>query len=384
MASDFIVIGGGTVGAAIGYGLARRGRRVTILDGTDTDLRAARTNFGLVWVQGKGEGMPAYQALTRRSSDLWPAFAAELQDATGIDIQYSRPGGLVFCLSEAELAEEARIARLMAAQAGDAGDGEIIDRARLERLVPRIRFGGEVVGASFGRRDGHVNPLLLLRALLRAFEGCGGIYRPNARVERIERAGGTFRIATSAGMFEAERIVVAAGNGSPVLMRMLGLPGRVRPQRGQLLITEKVEPIFPFAALNVRQTGDGTFQLGGTQEEVGLDTGVTAGAAMAIAARAVRIMPALAALRVVRQWAGLRVLSPDGFPIYDVSRHFPGASVILCHSGVTLAAAHADEVAGALDADALTQTYRTFAGCRFDHTDAGAAAGAPAYERGHP
>lgn len=378
MTSDFIVIGGGTVGAAIGYGLARLGRRVTILDGADTDLRAARTNFGLVWVQGKGEGMSTYQALTRRSSDLWPGFAAELQDETGIDMQYSRPGGLVFCLSEGELAEEGRIARIMAAQAGDGGDGEILDRAQLERLVPRIRFGDEIVGASFGRRDGHVNPLLLLRALLKAFGARGGIYRPNASVQRIEQSGGTFRVDTGAGSLEAGRVVVAAGNGSPALMRMLHLPGQVRPQRGQLLITEKVEPVFPFAALNVRQTGDGTFQLGGTQEEVGLDTGITADAAMAIASRAVRIIPALAALRVVRQWAGLRVLSPDGFPIYDVSRQCPGASVILCHSGVTLAAAHAGEVAGALSNDGLAQAYRSFAGSRFGGTDAGAAAGAPA------
>src|SRR5579883_3563078 len=80
--ADVIVIGAGTVGAAIAYGLARKGLRVTVLDGPDTDFRAARANFGLVWVQGKGQGkqqpMPAYQALSRRSSDLWPGVNAEI------------------------------------------------------------------------------------------------------------------------------------------------------------------------------------------------------------------------------------------------------------------------------------------------------------------
>ena len=67
-ASDIIVIGAGTVGAAIAYGLARRKLRVLVLDGDDGDFRAARANFGLVWLQGKGINMPAYQVLTRSAS----------------------------------------------------------------------------------------------------------------------------------------------------------------------------------------------------------------------------------------------------------------------------------------------------------------------------
>src|ERR1700761_954988 len=99
---DVIVIGAGTVGAAIAYGLARKGLRVALVDGADSDFRAARANFGLVWVQGKGQGkhqpMPAYQALSRQSSDLWPGFAAELADLAGHELHYERNGGLAFCL----------------------------------------------------------------------------------------------------------------------------------------------------------------------------------------------------------------------------------------------------------------------------------------------
>ena len=74
---DVAVIGGGMVGSAVGFGLTERGLRVVVLDEGDSALRAARTNFGLVWVQSKGDGMPAYMGWTRRSADLWPAFAAE-------------------------------------------------------------------------------------------------------------------------------------------------------------------------------------------------------------------------------------------------------------------------------------------------------------------
>jgi glycine/D-amino acid oxidase-like deaminating enzyme len=44
---------------------------------------------------------------------------------------------------------------------------------------------------------------------------------------------------------------------------------------------------------------------------------------------------------MVRAWGALRVLSADGFPIYEAAHHSPGAFVVSCHSGVTLAAAHA-------------------------------------------
>ena len=64
---DAIVVGGGLVGSAIAYGLVRAGLKVTLLDEGDVALRAARGNFGLVWVQSKGDGAPDYQRWTRRS-----------------------------------------------------------------------------------------------------------------------------------------------------------------------------------------------------------------------------------------------------------------------------------------------------------------------------
>ena len=78
MEPDIVVIGGGTVGAAIAYGLAKRRQNVLLLDGDDGDFRAAHANFGLVWLQGKGLGLPAYQALTRASIALWRGFCDEL------------------------------------------------------------------------------------------------------------------------------------------------------------------------------------------------------------------------------------------------------------------------------------------------------------------
>jgi len=77
------------------------------------------------------------------------------------------------------------------------------------------------------------------------------------------------------------------------------------------------------------------------------------------------MFPRLAGLNVVRTWSALRVMSPDGFPIYDQSLTCPGAFVVTCHSGVTLAANHVLTVAPAILAGALPDTLASFSSRRF-------------------
>jgi glycine/D-amino acid oxidase-like deaminating enzyme len=86
-------------------------------------------------------------------------------------------------------------------------------------------------------------------------------------------------------------------------------------------------------------------QIGDSKEDVGFDDGTTGDVVRAIAKRAVRCFPLLENVRVVRSWGALRVMSPDGHPIYQRSTMCPGASLVTCHSGVTLAAAHAKVLA---------------------------------------
>src|SRR3990172_7129743 len=105
MNPDVVVVGGGMVGAAIGYGLATAGARVSILDQGDTAFRAARGNFGLTWVQSKGLGVHPYFRLSLDSVDAWGAFADELCDKTGVDVAFRRDGGLILALGDAEAVE---------------------------------------------------------------------------------------------------------------------------------------------------------------------------------------------------------------------------------------------------------------------------------------
>src|SRR5260370_22377395 len=102
---DAIVVGGGLVGAAIAYGLARAGLSLALVDEGDVAYRASRGNFGLVWVQTKGLGAPHYQRWTRLSADEWPGLAAELGERTGLAVGHERNGGVQPCFREGELTQ---------------------------------------------------------------------------------------------------------------------------------------------------------------------------------------------------------------------------------------------------------------------------------------
>lgn len=336
--TDYAIVGGGLVGMAIAWGLQRQGRQVTVFDEGDIAFRAARGNFGLVWVQGKGVRMPDYARWTRQSASLWPGFADELEDATSVPLQLSEPGGLDFCLTQRELdASTADLEGLREALGGDY-PFERLDADEVRKLVPEAN--GDFAGAIFGPEDRHCNPLNLLRALAQAFVAGGGQIENGASIRAITPGTNSFAL-DNGGQWTADRVVLCAGLGNAALAPMVGLDAPVRPNRGQLLITERVKPFLDYPSVHVRQTGDGTLQIGASQEDVGFDDGTSGREIGQIAACAARIFPMLKNVRVVRSWGALRVMSPDGHPIYDQSTAHPGAFLVTCHSGVTLAAVHA-------------------------------------------
>jgi glycine/D-amino acid oxidase-like deaminating enzyme len=360
--TQVIVIGGGLVGTAVAYGLARTGVDVVVLDQGDDAFRASRGNFGLVWVQGKGHDLPDYSRWTRSSASRWAAFAQALMADSGIDVQLRQPGGFHMCFSDEELLE--RQARLQSLQ--DAlGDYpfQMLDAAELKARLPLI--GPSVVGASYTPQDGHVNPLKLLRALHTAAQAKGARFHGGLQVDRIDSAPGEFRVMTGERCFTAPRIVMAAGLGNPHLARQVGLHAPVAPNRGQVLISERVRPFLQYPTINVRQTDEGTVQLGDSMEEVGFDDSTSTDVLAMIARRGLSTFPLLRDVRLVRAWGALRVMSPDGYPIYQQSDTHPGAFVVTCHSGVTLAAAHALRIAPWIMGGAQPDELAVFAGERF-------------------
>ncbi|GGF04524.1 FAD-dependent oxidoreductase [Aliidongia dinghuensis] len=361
-AFDALVIGGGLVGAAIAWGLARAGAETALIDEGDVAFRAARGNFGLVWVQSKGDNRPEYAHWTRRSAELWPDLAETLARETGIDVALAQPGGLHFCLSEAEMAERGQMITRMHNQSGGIG-AKLLDRSELKDMVPGL--GPDVRGASFSPVDGHASPLHLLRAFHAGLIGRGGRYLPGRTVDRIAPAPGSFAVYSGTERFVAPKLVVAAGLGSRHLAPMTGLDMPVDPLRGQIMVTERLKRFLDLPTVFVRQTAEGSVLVGDSHEDVGFDNGTTPAVMQDIARRSVATFPALADAQIVRVWGALRVMTPDGFPIYEQSARYPGAFAATCHSGVTLAGAHALALAPAIAAGALPSSLDSFMSGRF-------------------
>ncbi|MBS0124086.1 NAD(P)/FAD-dependent oxidoreductase [Thetidibacter halocola] len=339
MDTDYAIIGGGVVGLSVAWGLLSRGRRVTVIDGDDGAFRASRGNFGLVWVQSKGMKQPRYARWSQQSAALWADFAAELGENAGTIVPLEQKGGYDLHFSEETLAETVEKYEILKAKLGGDYPFEVLGHNALRKEEPHI--GPKVVGAILHHQDGHANPLRLLRALAADVRRMGGQVLTGKTVTGVTKPDG-FRVTCADGtVIGADRVILSAGLGAATLGPAMGFKAPVRPQRGQVLITEKLPKLINRPSLIARQVDEGGIQIGATNEEVGLDDRVTQPGLSGLAAEAIAAYPALARAQLVRSWGALRVLSPDGLPIYQESREMPGAFLVTCHSGITLAAVHA-------------------------------------------
>jgi glycine/D-amino acid oxidase-like deaminating enzyme len=363
---EILVVGGGLVGAAIAYGAAKAGAAVTLLDQGDVAHRASRGNFGLVWVHSKGDGFPRYADWCKNAVELWPTLARELFETTGVDVALQQPGGFWIGFSDKEM--EARSSML--ARINNAGANvpyEMLNHSELKSYLPHI--GPEVAGGSYCPLEGQVNPLKLLHAFHAALKFHRARVISNADVVKVNhnKAKGTFEVVSRDGQrWITPRVVLGAGLNNTELAAQVGLHAPVQPNRGQVLITERMKPFLAYPTNKARQTQEGTVQLGFSVEDVGLDDGTTVSAIEWIADRAIKTFPIISSARLVRAWGALRVMTPDGTPIYQESSSCPGAFVATSHSGVSLAAGHAFKLGPWMAGyDHAPLGFEKFAGERF-------------------
>ncbi|WP_349963202.1 FAD-dependent oxidoreductase [Rhizobium sp. ZPR3] len=362
--ADLTIIGGGLVGASIAWGLARSGVRPLVLDGSDLDLRASRANFALVWVQGKGLHAPHYALWSARSAREWPILAQALSEDSGIDVGLVQDGGFTFALSDEELASmHADMETIARETIGQAATFELLNGKETRARVPHL--GPDVVGSIYSAADGHVNALRLFHALHVAMDRKGAIYRPNHNVDAIEPVADGFVLRGEGFSIFSRKIVLAAGLDNERLAPMVGLACPLKRSKGQILVTEKCRPFLPCLSPTIRQADEGGIMIGDSEETDTASITTSSDISAVLASRALRIFPALADLNVVRSWSGFRVKTVDGVPIYDQSEDYPGAFLVACHSGVTLAANHSLIVAPQIAASKLADDHSPFSARRF-------------------
>lgn len=365
--ADLVVVGGGIIGISLAYGLAKQGAHVKVLDNVKGMYSASRGNFGLVWVQGKGLGMPRYAEWTLAAAEEWHNFSQELTEKTGNEIDYKQPGGFEVCLGEKEwLLRNAELEQLREEFPGGNYNYQMLDRKQMQKYIPNMRLGETVNGASYTPYDGHLNPLKLLTALIAALKKTGATIFSDQQVKSVAYRNECFEIKSAKEKFSAKKVVLACGLGIKELAQQVGLTIPIRPQRGQILVTERTKPLLAYPFVTIRQTQEGSFMIGTSHEEVGYDTGTTLVQMQKIASHAVQTFPELSRLQLIRCWGALRVLTPDGKPVYVESETCPGAFVVTSHSGITLAPLHAHLLPGWILEGTTPEGFEQFHSKRFD------------------
>ena len=245
--------------------------------------------------------------LNLESAALWPVFAAELEEATGVSVGYQGSGALVVAVDRDD-AEELRRLHELQRSLGLESEWLVPSAARSAEpaLAPRI------AGAIDAPGEAHVDPVAVVKALAQAFSDAGGELRTgaDARLEADAVVVGDERI-------RADQIVLAAGAWSAALADV-----KVHPVKGQLLHLRTRAGAAPLARRIVRTPrcyvvprADGRVVVGATSEEKGFDTSVDAGAVHRLLEAAWEVLPDVWELEFVEVIAGLRPATPDNRPL---------------------------------------------------------------------
>jgi glycine oxidase len=349
---DVIVLGGGVIGLGVAWRARQAGLAVVLVDPGDPHGASQVAAGMLAPVTEAHYGEETLLQLNLVSSQRYPGFIAELEEATGMDCGYSRCG----TLSVARDADDnAALEDLYAFQERQDLKVERLRARECRELEPNL--SPRVRGGILVEDDHQVDPPALTRALGKACE-LAGVVHVRGRARSVEVGAGTVQGVSLDGgdRIVSANVVVAAGCWSGSIEGLpRGAASAIRPVKGQLLQLRSRSG-EPLANRNVRgldvyivSRPDGRTVVGATVEEQGFDTTTTAGAAFELLRDAWELLPGITEMELVSLQAGLRPGTPDNAPLVG-STTVEGLLMATGHhrNGILLAPITAEIVAGML------------------------------------
>ena len=321
--ADIVIIGGGVMGCAIAYNLAREGLKPVVIEKSDIGGEASGANGGGVRQSARNlKEMP----LAIESIQIY----GQLHEELGMDLEYTREGNLRLCTSEEEL--ETMRASVENQKAANL-DLEMLDRKQVLDINPHI--GDKVLGASFCPTDGHVNPFLVTYAFFQKAKSLGARFFTHEKVKDIRlQKNKVSAVITDKQTFETDLVINAAGVAGRNVANMVGLDLPMRPVFSEAMITEPYPPLFKQMIGHAkglfygRQTMHGSFFWGGF---VGTEQFIhREGKPLfhfigpAISDMVIDFFPILKDVNVIRTWSGLIAQMSDAIPVLGFTEEVPG------------------------------------------------------------
>jgi sarcosine oxidase subunit beta len=309
--TDVVVVGGGIVGVACAYYLARAGQRVTLVEKDLIASGASGRNGGHLSPTIDGGWAP----LARLALDTWPELADEIDGPT----EYCRAGGLYILIAHDPIEPVERLAYRR--ERGFVA--ELVSAEDCRKLLPGLT--ADIKGGVLSPRHGQVNPFLTARSLAHTAEQLGVRFLVRTEVTSVlVRNDAVEGVQTTAGRLAAPVVVNAAGPWAAELARMVGIDCPVTPRRIQILLSERLPPLTQLIwggnGLYARQARAGQLHFGSagpawSSPVQGFDRRLSPATMQHTAHLMFELMPALGEVRIVRSWSGTIGPTSDGVPI---------------------------------------------------------------------
>ena len=329
-----LVVGGGIIGCAAALELAGAGCRVTLFERATPGAEASSAAAGLLAPIDESTET-SFARLALASWRLYPDVVRDLQERTGIDVEYVTRG-TIYPTSAAQKRRDV-------AAWGDLEEFgvELLEGDDVHRLEPAL--APNIRHAIFVKGDHWLNNQRLVLAYAQAAAAAGVELKTGCNVSRLVVEAGKVRgLVTEGERVEGDAILLAAGAWSGELMAALGTSLRIEPRRGQMIALAHVPPVVTHCVhgeVYMAPRPSGELLIGATVERAGFQRAVTAEGISGLLRGAIELVPSLRDLPIARTWCGFRPWAPDSLPVLGPWPGIEGLFVATGHfrNGILLA-----------------------------------------------
>ncbi len=367
--SDFCVVGGGIAGLTTARALARAGASVTVVERERAGRGAGYVAAGMLapFIEAR-LGEPDVMRFGYEAVAAYPAFVAELERETGIDVDYREEGTL---LVGADRDEVEQVRHVYDEQVGLGLPVEWLSGYECRRLEPFL--SPNVHGGILSRHDRQVDNRLLLGALLASLRGLGVRIVEGIEGGSLVGTPPTFR--SPRATITAGEFVIATGADTALLRGAVPEVARmIRPMKGQILRLDQremrlLDHVVRTPRMYLAPKSSGDLVLGASMEEKGFDRRTTVGPIYELLRAARETLPAVLEIGITETSVGFRPATVDHMPVLGRSGR-EGVSLALGYyrHGVIFSPHAASILAAYLTGGRENRWLETFSAHRFHET----------------
>lgn len=367
---DVIIVGGGVIGSSIAFHLAKKKRKVLLVEKDRIGCEASSAAAGMLGAQAEITEAGPFYDMAQKSRSLFPAIAEELKECSGIDVHLVNKGLLKVARSEDEGNELKRLKSFYQKQGQRA---EWLSDAELLEREPNL--SRDLIGAMYLPDDGHVLAPELTSAFARAASILGVSLREYTTTTGIiiqkDRIIG---VETNGGNFYSDTVVVASGVWSGTLLQQTGLHLPLYPVKGECFSL-----LYPAAPITATVISEGCYIVpkqrgrlivGATMAEGQYDKKVTLKGIRDLLTKAETILPNIVEGEWEKAWTGLRPQTPDGLPYMGKHPEIEGLFIAAGHfrNGILLSPITGQWMTELIEGDRQEETLQPFRVDRFSKT----------------